>query len=99
MNRAQCDMMIKRRQRTGMVNGEREQVGIGDLVVPHYTCPIQPRRIAQTDITPPKLVVKIVAGKRKFLPYLIEARRRALRVSRQIQDAQNTILGQRASRN
>jgi hypothetical protein len=44
-------------------------------------------------------VVKIVAGKRKFLHYLIEAQRRALRVSRQIQDAQNTILGQRASRN
>ena len=84
--------MVKGSQCAAVLDSQRQQVGIGDLVVPHDAGPVQNRRVAQADIARPKRVIDIAARQRQFFPYGFKARWCAVGIIRRVQDPKNAVL-------
>ena len=91
-HRARGDTVVKGSQCAAVVDSQRQQVGIGDLVVPHDAGPVQYRRVAQADIARPKRVIHIAARQRQFFPYGFKARWCAVGITRQVQYPKNAVL-------
>ena len=81
-----------------MSNGERQKIGIGDLVVAENLAEVDAFVIEHGNIIRPKFVVKHGGCMFQLLSNLINADGTAHRVVRQVQHANNAIFHQRTSR-
>ena len=94
MHRAQRDSLIKRRQTAAMLDGEREQIGIGQLVVPEQMFKVNHAGAADADVIRPELVIGVFGDLDQALPHRLKSERPELAVARCVEDAHDAILDQ-----
>ena len=77
--------VVERHQTAQVGHRQRQQIYIGDLVVPEHPCPVDQTFGAQRNAVRPERVVEIAANLAQFVAHRLEADRTKPAVSRQIQ--------------
>lgn len=78
---AQGHPVVKCCQCAAVAYGQRQQVGVCDLVMSHDARPIQNLVTSQAQIARPKFMIGVATGKIQFFPDGIKTRRRAFGVA------------------
>ena len=79
-----------------MLDGEREQIGVSQLVVPEQMFKMNHPGAADADVVRPELVIGVFGYLDQALPHRFKSERPELAVARGVEDAHDAVLDQRA---
>ena len=97
-NRGARDGLIKRRERPAVLHGQREEVGIRQLIVPQQKIEIEGSRIPQANVIRPECLVVRRADLHQLVANRSEPQGAGAAISRSIEHAHDAILHPRAGR-